>query len=79
MMKLRILNPKRFFAVVDGCEGPVCQILPDGSRVDLCRQPGRQAALCDAWRANGGVLPLTVVVPKGRDYLRVVCYYAGDC
>lgn len=65
MMKLKILNMERFLDVVNGCEGAVYQIGPDGLRAQ--------------YRQNRGELPITLVIPNGRDYMRVVCYYAGDC
>ena len=79
MMKLNILNMERFLDVVNSCEGAVYQIGPDGSRTDLRRAYRLQDDLRAQYRKNRGELPLTLVVPNGRDYLRVVYYYAGDC
>ena len=79
MMKLNILNMERFLDVVNSCEGTVYQIGPDGSRTDLRRAYRLQDDLRAQYRKNRGELPLTLVVPNGRDYLRVVYYYAGDC
>ena len=79
MMKLNILNMERFLDVVNSCEGAVYQIGPDGSRIDLRRAYRLQDDLRVQYRQNRGELPLTLVVPNGRDYLRVVYYYAGDC
>ena len=79
MMKLKILNMERFLDVVNGCEGAVYQIGPDGSRTDIRRACRLQDGLRAQYRQNRGELPITLVIPNGRDYMRVVCYYAGDC
>ncbi len=79
MMKLKVLNMERFLDVVNSCEGAVYQIGPDGSRTDFCRNRRLQDGLRAEYRRNKGVLPITLVIPNGRDYMRIVAYYAGDC
>lgn len=79
MMKLNILNLEGFLDVVNSCEGAVYQIGPDGARTDIRRAWQLQDGLRAQHRQNRGALPITVVIPNGRDYLRVVSYYAGDC
>ena len=65
--------------MVNSFQGAVYQIGPDGSRTDLRRAYRLQDDLRAQYRKNRGELPLTLVVPNGRDYLRVAYYYAGDC
>ena len=49
------------------------------SITDIRRAWQLQDGLRAQHRQNRGALPITVVIPNGRDYLRVVSYYAGDC
>lgn len=79
MMKLKILNMERFLDVVNSCEGAVYRIGPEGSRTDFCRNRRLQDSLRAEYRRNKGELPITLVVPNGRDYMRIAAYYAGDC
>lgn len=79
MMRLNILNLEAFLDLVNSCEGAVYQIGEDGSRTDIRRQYRLQDDLRVQYRQNRGALPITLVIPNGRDYMRVACYYAGDC
>jgi len=75
MMKLKILNLDGFLETIGRCRGPVYQVGPDGSRTDLCRS----ASLRARYRRDRGELSITLVVPDGHDFFRIVAYYAGDC
>lgn len=79
MMKLKILSLDGFLETIGRCRGPVYQVGPDGSRTDLCRFASLQDALRARYRRDRGELSITLVVPDGHDFFRIVAYYAGDC
>ena len=51
----------------------------DGSKVNITRQYSVQQDLSKQYEQNGKCLPLTLVFEEPKDYMAVVCYYAGDC
>lgn len=79
MMKLKILNLDGFLETIGRCRGPVYQVGPDGSRTDLCRSASLQDALRARYCRDRGELSITLVVPDGHDFFRIVAYYTGDC
>ncbi len=79
MIRLNILNIKKFLEVVNECEGEVKMHCADGSKVNIRRQYAVQNKLQEQYRGNRNCLPITLSIPNPRDYLSIVSYYAGDC
>lgn len=63
MLKLRILDMKRFLQVLDTC--PIYAAVQENLR--------------QRFEAAGHYLPLTLRVPDPSDYRKIVNYYVGDC
>ncbi len=79
MIKLNILNLKKFLEVVNGCKNNVVMHCTDGSKVNISRQYEVQNKLWEQYRKNKNCLPITLSFSNPRDYMGIVCYYAGDC
>lgn len=79
MIKVSILNLARFLETVNHCEGSVCMLDCDGSRTNITRQYSIQKNLETEYLRNGRCLPLSLIIEKPKDYMAIVCYYAGDC
>lgn len=78
-LKLTILNMKEFLHAVNECTGEIAVLTPDGKTENINKQYARQEKLWEAYRENRNSLPLLLTVSDGKDYLRLVNYYAGDC
>lgn len=79
MIKVNIMNLPGFFETINRCRGRVMMLAPDGTKVNLTRQYPVQQELEKQYRQNGKRLPLSLFFEEPKDYLSVVCYYAGDC
>lgn len=79
MIKLNILNMENFLEIVNTCSGRVDLLEADGSRKDINKQYGIQNELQRQYRENENHLKMTLDIPVPKDYLSIVCYYAGDC
>ena len=78
MLKLNILDIKRFLQVLDTCTPRVEIVEADGTR--CCpKVTAVQESLRQRFAAAGNYLPLTLHVPDAGDYTKIVCYYVGDC
>ena len=51
----------------------------DGSKTNITRQYSIQKNLETKYLHNGRCLPLSLIIEKPKDYMAIVCYYAGDC
>lgn len=78
MVRMNILNIEGFLQAVNECRGPV-RLVEGEAGADICRSAGWQQTLRRRHRDNGGRLPLCLELPVPQDYMRLVCYYAGDC
>ena len=79
MIKVKILNLSGFLKTVNQCRGRVLMIGPDGEKVNITRRYAVQKELTEQYRQNKKCLPLSLAFEEPKDYLAVVCYYAGDC
>lgn len=79
MIKVNILNLSGFLETVNQCRGRVMVLAPGGERINITRQYPIQREMEQQYRQNGNCLPLSLVFEEAKDYLAVVCYYAGDC
>lgn len=79
MIKLNILNLKKFLEVVNECAGGVMMHCTDGKKVNISRQYAIQNKLQEQYRENKNCLPITLSIPNPKDYMNIVSYYAGDC
>ena len=78
MLKLRILDMKRFLQVLDTCSTRV-QIVEPGGTHSCPIYAAVQENLCQRFEAAGHYLLLTLRVPDPSDYRKIVNYYVGDC
>lgn len=79
MIKLNILNLKKFLEVVNECAGEVMMHRTDGKKVNIRRQYAIQNELWEQYRKNKDCLPIMLSIPTPKDYMSIVSYYAGDC
>lgn len=79
MLKLNILNLKKFLATVNSCENEVYIISSDGTKVNINKQYTAQDNLWEEYNKNKNYLHLTLEVSNPKDYMSIVSYYAGDC
>ena len=78
MLKLNILNLKKFLATVNSCENEVYIISSDGTKVNINKQYTAQDNLWEEYNKNKNYLHLTLKVSNPKDYMSIVSYYAGD-
>lgn len=78
MIRLNILNMKKFLKEVDACEGPVYLLCENGNRENI-KQHISQNFLEHNFENNHNYLQLKLQIPHPKDYFRIVAYYAGDC
>ena len=76
MLKLRILDMKRFLQVLDTCSTRVQIVEPDGTH-SCPIYAAVQENLRQRFEAAGHYL--TLRVPDPSDYRKIVNYYVGDC
>ena len=79
MLKLNILNMINFLKTVNECSGPVVLVSQDGRREDMNKQESLQERLLKNYKDNRRSLKMWIDVAEPSDYLKIVCYYAGDC
>lgn len=79
MLKLNILNMVNFLKTVNECGGPVVLVSPDGKHEDINKQESLQERLLKNYKDNRRSLKMRIDIAKPADYLKIVCYYAGDC
>ena len=79
MLKLNILNMADFLKTVNECSGPVVLVSPDGGREDINKKESLQERLLKNYKDNRRSLKMWIDVTEPADYLKIVCYYAGDC
>lgn len=79
MVKLNIINMNEFLKVVNGCTGAVTMICHDGKKVDINKAYGVQRNLQEDYKKNRGRLKLCLDIRTPRDYIDIICYYAGEC
>ena len=78
MLKLNILNMINFLKTVNECSGPVVLVSQDGRREDMNNQESLQERLLKNYKDNRRSLNMWIDVAEPADYLKIVCYYAGD-
>lgn len=79
MIKVNILNLSGFLETINQCKGRVSMLAPDGAKVNITRQYSIRQELAKQYHQNGKCLPLSLMFEEPKDYMAVVCYYAGDC
>lgn len=79
MIKLNILNMDRFLQAVNECNGTVNRMYPNGNKEDINNNNEIQNGLLMQHKKNKNFLPLYLDIPNGKDYLKIVYYYIGDC
>ena len=79
MVKVNILNLSGFLETINQCNGHVYMLAPDGAKINITRQHSVQLELAKQYHQNGRSLPLSLIFEEPKDYMAVVCYYAGDC
>lgn len=79
MLKLNILNLKKFLATINSCENEVYIISSDGTKININKQYAAQNNLWEEYNKNKNYLHLTLKVSNPKDYMSIVSYYAGDC
>lgn len=79
MIKLNILNMKKFLEAVNGCSGTVAILSPDGKKKNINKQYNIQSELMQEYYNNRNCLGLSLDIPNPRDYLKIIHYYIGDC
>ena len=79
MIKLNILNMRRFLQTVNECNHPVHMLYPDGRKENINKQYEIQDQLLKKYRENRNCLHLSLDIPSPEDYMSIVSYYTGDC
>lgn len=79
MIKFNIFNMKNFLKTVNGCQGEVYLLSPDGKKTNINGQPKIQRELWEQYRQNKNCLKLVLKIPNPKDYMSIVSYYIEDC
>lgn len=79
MIKLNILNMKKFLCTVNECASSVNLLSENGKRENINKQYAIQERLLRQYRQNKNSLKITLDIPLPSDFLKIVSYYAGDC
>ena len=79
MVKLNILNMKKFLGTVNACAGKVYMLCPNGKKQNINGEEKVQDSLWQQYLQNKNCLWLRLEIPKPTDYLNIVSYDAGDC
>ena len=79
MVKLNILNMKKFLDTVNACTGKVNMLCPDGNKQNINGEERVQDSLWLQYLQNKNCLRLVLEIPNPTDYMSIVSYYAGDC
>ncbi|MBT9776229.1 ribonuclease HII [Clostridium sp. MCC353] len=79
MIKLNILNMKRFLLAVNDCSGPVSLLDGDGRKEDINKNFLVQRKLLNRHMENGKYSRLVLEIAQPKDYMNIVFYYIGDC
>lgn len=76
MLKVKIINLKEFFNVVNQCMGPVNIISLDGIKKDINKVYHIQEELQKKYK---DYLYLELDIQKPKDYMRIVFFSICDC
>lgn len=79
MIKVNILNLKRFLETVNQCHGRIMVLSSDGQKMNITREYAIQKEMEKRYLENGRCLPLSLIIEESKDYMAVISYYAGDC
>jgi hypothetical protein len=79
MVKLNILNMKKFLDTVNACTGKVNMLCPDGNKQNINGEERVQDSLWLQYLQNKNYLRLVLEIPNPMDYMSIVSYYVGDC
>ena len=79
MVKLNILNMKKFLGTVNACVGKVYMLCPNGKKQNINGEEKVQDSLWQQYFQNKNCLWLRLEIPNPTDYMNIVSYYAGDC
>ena len=79
MVKLNILNMKKFLDTVNACTGKVNMLCPDGKKRNINGEERVQDSLWLQYLQNKNYLRLVLEIPNPMDYMSIVSYYVGDC
>ena len=79
MVKLNILNMKKFLGTVKACTGKVYMLCPNGKKQNINGEEKVQDSLWQQYLQNKNCLWLRLEIPNPTDYMNIVSDYAGDC
>ncbi len=79
MVKLNILNMKKFLDTVNACTGKVNMLCPDGNKQNINGEERVQDSLWLQYLQNKNYLRLVLEIPNPMDYMSIVSYYVVDC
>ena len=79
MVKLNILNMKKFLGAVNACTGKVYMLCPNGEKQNINGEEKMQDSLRQQYLQNKNCLRLILEIPNPTDYMNIVSYYVGDC
>ena len=79
MVKLNILNMKKFLETVNACTGKVYMLCPNGKKQNINGEEKIQGSLRQQYLQSKNCLRLILEIPNPTDYMNIVSYYAGDC
>ena len=79
MVKLNILNMKKFLEAVNACTGKVYMLCPNGEKQNINGEEKMQDSLRQQYLQNKNCLRLILEIPNPTDYMNIVSYYVGDC
>lgn len=79
MIKLNILNMKKFLRTVNTCSGAVNLLSENGKKENINKQFDIQERLLQQFLQNKNSLSITLDIPAPSDFFSIVSYYAGDC
>ncbi|MBS6646199.1 MAG: ribonuclease HII [Clostridiaceae bacterium] len=79
MIKLNILNMKKFLQTVNDCSSPVNLIDADGRRENINKNFLFQREMMNQHIKNGKYSRLVLEIAKPKDYMNIIFYYIGDC
>lgn len=79
MLKLNVLNVKRFWDTVNGCKDTIRLICEDGQKLELNKAYGLQKELSGKNTNPKDRMKVMLEIPDPTDFRRILAFCYGDC
>lgn len=79
LLKLNLLNAKKFLDVAEACKGSVEWVMAENRCYDLSKSEAARQMLRECFEENKKQLRVNLKDHMPQDYFALVSYYTGDC